>query len=394
MAKIVTRVWTSRGPTGKRVRHVSYGYHAMIAGQRVRCVPAEWSTEAEALEALNRRLADAAAGRTPKPAAEATLGALAEEYLRYKTARGKRSLHEDRRIIDKRLLPEFGATRPVRQLTAGMIARYEQRRAGEVGACTVCNELTVLRHMLRLGRRWEYLDAVPEIEMPKKPEPRQRYLEPAEIERLLAACARSKNHHLGTIVTVVLNTGMRLGEVMGLAWERVDLASARLTLYRTKSGKPRGVPMNRDVYDALVALEPDAARRVGPLFARRDGTAWGQIRNAFATAMDRAEVRGFRFHDLRHTFASHYMMRGGSLYDLKDILGHADIAMTMRYAHLSPQHLRVGVERLEGLAAGRPMAHEMAQSARMSLAPGDSRRATAENSSRAPVAQVDRAAVS
>jgi hypothetical protein len=92
MAKIVTRVWTSRWPTGRRVRHVSYGYHAMIDGKRGRCVSAEWTTEGEALAALNRRLADAAAGRVSKPTAEATLVPLAEEYLRYKADHGKRSL--------------------------------------------------------------------------------------------------------------------------------------------------------------------------------------------------------------------------------------------------------------------------------------------------------------
>lgn len=75
---------------------MSYDYHAIIDGQRVRCVSAEWTTEAAAIEAMNRRLADAAAGHVSKPAAEATLGALAAEYLRYETDRGKRSLHEDR----------------------------------------------------------------------------------------------------------------------------------------------------------------------------------------------------------------------------------------------------------------------------------------------------------
>jgi hypothetical protein len=77
-----------------------------------------------------------------------------------------------------------------------MIAQYEKKRAGQVSAFTVCNELTVLRHMLRLGRRWEYLDTVPEIELPKKHEPRQRFLTDDEITHLLAGCADSKNGHL------------------------------------------------------------------------------------------------------------------------------------------------------------------------------------------------------
>src|SRR5437867_1468101 len=84
-------------------------------------------------------------------------------------------------------LAAFGAALPVRALTATAIAQYEQRRIGQVSAFTVCNELTVLRHMLRLGKRWGYLDEVSEITMPKKPIGRLRYLDEAEITRLLAA---------------------------------------------------------------------------------------------------------------------------------------------------------------------------------------------------------------
>jgi integrase len=77
----------------------------------------------------------------------------------------------------------------------------------EVSAYTVALELAVLRHMLRLGRRWGYLDEVPEIEMPKKPEGRQRYLDEGEITRLLDACRASRNPHLATIVTIAIDTG-------------------------------------------------------------------------------------------------------------------------------------------------------------------------------------------
>ena len=82
---------------------------------------AEWTTETEALAALNRRLADAAAGRVSKAVAEATLGALAEEYLRYKTDHGKRSIREDRRILEHRILPAFGKDLPARRLSEGMV---------------------------------------------------------------------------------------------------------------------------------------------------------------------------------------------------------------------------------------------------------------------------------
>ncbi len=238
---------------------------------------------------------------------------------------------------------------------------------------------------------------MPDIEMPKKPEGRLRYLDGNEIQKLLDACGKSRNSYLAPLVALALNTGMRKGELLGLTWERVDLAadfglSARITLYKTKSGKPRGVPLNQDAVAALEAVESDAEARAGLVFKRGDGSKWGQVRTAFTTALDRAGVQGFRFHDLRHTFASHFMMRGGNLYDLKEILGHADIKMTMRYAHLSPHHLYGSITKVEGLARGRPgapgptMAHQMAQSGIL-----NPQRLV---SARAPVAQVDRAAVS
>jgi integrase len=98
-----------------------------------------------------------------------------------------------------------------------------------------------------------------------------------------------------------------------------------------------------------------------------------QIRTAFEAALVRAGIAGFRFHDLRHTAASHLVMRGASLKDVQEILGHSDLRMTNRYAHLSPAHLRAAVDRLEGLTSTRPemtetpstaseLAHKMAHS--------------------------------
>jgi len=208
--------------------------------------------------------------------------------------------------------------------------------------------------LLRLARKSGYVREVPDIEMPKKPEHRERYLDEDEIPRLLEACAESRNPHLRTIVVIALNTGMRRGEILGLEWERIDLSSARITLYRTKSGKPRGVPINRAVYEALIDLEPDVARRQGRIFRSAYGRAWGEIRTAFTLALERAKIAGVRFHDLRHTAASHLVMRGATLQEVKELLGHSDFKLTLRYAHLSHHHLRTEVDRLDGLTESKP----------------------------------------
>lgn len=360
MAKIIKRTWTrteldERGRE-RRVPIVAHGYDLRVNGKRERKWDAAWRTPADAHAALAEREKEIAAGRVDPPEAR-TLKQLADEYLRYKTEHGKRSVGHDRRILEGKksgLLTAFGPALPVRTLTSAAIAQYEQRRVGQVSVFTVANELTVLRHMLRLARRWGYLDQVPEIEMPKKPAGRLRYLDEAEIARLLTACRASRNPYLAAIVTIAINTGMRKSEILGLEWERVDIATARITLYQTKAGKQRGVPMNCAVYDALTALEHEPAKRQGLLFRKRDERRWGQIRTAFEGAVTKAGLKDFRFHDLRHTAASHLVMRGANLMDVKEVLGHSDLKMTLRYAHLSPAHLRRAVDRLDGLTQGAP----------------------------------------
>jgi len=366
MAKIITRTWTTRGPTGRKVRHTAYGYTLMVNGTRERKFSGDWPTEADALTALAERQQAIGAG-VLEPPAEKTLDAVKAEYLQYKRDHGKRTVKDDERILERVLLPAFGATLAIRRLTPAAIAQYEKRRAGEVSAYTVANELAVLRHLLRLAKRWGYLDRVPDIVLPRKPDGRLRYLEADEIGKLLTACRESQDPGLYAVVVLALHTGMRKGEILGLEWERVDLSSARLTLYRTKSGKPRGVPINRAVYEALIALQPNADRRHGRLFPAGNDRRGSQIRTAFEAALTRAGIKAFRFHDLRHTAASHLVMRGATLQEVKEILGHSDLRMTLRYAHLSPAHLRGAVERLEGLTAtaeAAPMAHELAHSVR------------------------------
>jgi len=118
-----------------------------------------------------------------------------------------------------------------------------------------------------------------------------------------------------------------------------------LRLETTSSGRRREVPMRQRVYDVLVS-------RPGV----REGRVWpaGSTRTAFEAAVEPAQLDGsFRFHDCRHHFASWFMMQGGSLAALPKILGHASLAMTMRYAHLSPEHLRSEMAKTE-----RPIAVE------------------------------------
>jgi integrase len=346
VAKIITTTWTKRGLDGRTVKVRAFGYTVMVNGTRERKFSAAWLTRDDALAALGARRKAIASGKVER-APERTLGQLAAEYLAYKKA--KPSLREDTRYLTAQFLPAFGADLPVRRLTGPMIAQWERRRAAQVSPYTINNELAVLKHMLRLAKKWGYLDTVPDIEMPKEPKGRDRYLSEDEIVRLLTACDRSGSPRLGALVRVAINTGMRRGELVGLEWERVNLSTSTITLYDTKSGDPRSVPINRAVYDALVALEPDAGHRSGWVFRTRRGVQWRHVKTSFVTALRRAGIVGVRFHDLRHTAASHMVMRGRSLKEVQEVLGHKNFTMTLRYSHLSAAHKLAAVEALDGL---------------------------------------------
>jgi integrase len=219
---------------------------------------------------------------------------------------------------------------------------------------TLNRELAVLRHLLKLAAdEWEALPAAPRIRLEREPEGRLRWLEAEEKQRLLAACRASRTPHLAPIVELAHETGMRFGEIMGLTWESsIDLTRGVIRLERTKSGRRREIPMRQRVY-ALLAEMPVKTGRLWPVARTRAGTPHAeglapkpaQIRKAFENAVAAAGLVDFRFHDLRHSFVSHFVMNGGSLMALREILGHRDLKMTLRYSHLSPTHLRAEIER-------------------------------------------------
>jgi integrase len=191
----------------------------------------------------------------------------------------------------------------------------------------------------------------PVIRFEKEPEGRLRFLGEDEAVRLLAVCRRKYegggfSPHLAAVVTIALHTGMRKSGILGLEWERVDFSRGVVLLERSKTGKRCEVPMNRAVYDALSPL-PRREDATGPVFQNANGQAWWSIRTAFARACCDAKVFDFRFHDLRHSFASRLVMRGRPLKEVQELLGHKTITMTMRYAHLAPDRLRDAVAALE-----------------------------------------------
>lgn len=217
---------------------------------------------------------------------------------------------------------------------------------------TINNCLIVLRRMLMVARKRGLITQVPEFELLKAPLPDFDFLDFEEADRLVAAA----QGELRTMILVALRTGMRHGELLALRWQDVDLVAGRITVRQNvvrgiigtpKSGKPREIPLGEDVHAALKAHR----HLRGPLvFCGADGRMLtdSEQKNPLAHTCKRAGLRSIGWHALRHSFASHLAMRGVTLKVIQELLGHASILMTMRYAHLAPQISRDAVRLLDG----------------------------------------------
>lgn len=144
---------------------------------------------------------------------------------------------------------------------------------------------------------------------------------------------------------LALQTGMRRGEQYRLRWQDVDLKREILTIPRSKHGEKRYIPINSAAHEALLALR-ERTGGLGYVCPGLDGPRNRDNRHWFEDTVRVARVKDFRWHDLRHTFASRLVMAGVDIRTVAELMGHKTLAMTMRYAHLAPAHQRAAIERI------------------------------------------------
>jgi integrase len=265
-------------------------------------------------------------------------------YLAYSQANKRpESASRDERSL-KALAESFG-DRYLSEITCEMIEAHKERRLQSVKPATVNKELAALKHLYTLAMKWKYVSRNPvkEVKLLKEPPGRLRYLLPGEYFRLLHACALH-SPTLKAIVVCARNTGMRQGEILGLTWADVNLRERTVTLRHTKNNELRVVPVN----DTLLTELRGVPRPLDPQARIFDRWTRQALTMTFRRAAKRAGIADFRFHDLRHDFASQLVMRGANLRTVQMLLGHKDLRMTTRYAHLSQEHLQEAVKLLEG----------------------------------------------
>jgi excisionase family DNA binding protein len=213
--------------------------------------------------------------------------------------------------------------------------------------------LAVLRKMLTLAVEWGYLekDAVPKIKFfPEKDNRKERFLTDDEEQRLLASASPT----LRSIIIIAVNTGMRLGEILGLRWDQIDFTAQRIRVERTKSGKIRHIEINTPLLQELTRLKSLDGRSPYVFLSEATGKPLTTVKTAFKGACRRAKkdpddkddpgIVGLRFHDLRHTFASRLNLAGADPVTIMELMGHSSLKMTERYTHTNIEQKRKAVE--------------------------------------------------
>mgnify|MGYP006278437389 CR=1 FL=1 len=282
----------------------------------------------------------------------------AETFLR----RRQHLQSQKRDALSVRNLLVFFQGRTLKAITAGDIADYISKRLKDGRAPgTINRELTCLKRMYNLAIRWKDARSNPvnDVDVLEEPPGRTRYLTEAEAQLLI----ESAIDHLKPIIITALNTGMRLGEILSLTWRQVHMGTDMdpyIEIEHAKNNKKRHIPLNDDMIDLLSAQERGSDDFV---FHGLYGGPVKHIKVPWRTALHRAGITDFRFHDLRHTFASHFIMKGGDAMTLKDILGHSSLKMVERYTHLASSYKRRQVNNLTGAFSKRHLSATSAKQA-------------------------------
>jgi integrase len=239
----------------------------------------------------------------------------------------------------------FG-NRPIGQITLSELQDWQAQKRAINKPVTINLMLGQLRHMFNRAIEWEMLDENPlrHLRFLQMNNARLRYLSIEECGRLLDGCGVD---HMRGIITVALHTGMRLGEILSLKLPDIDFVTGVLTIQNSKNGESRHIPMDSTV-TALFKQTPKQSNS-DYVFPSPTGERRSCNQKAFRHARSLAGLVDLHFHDLRHTFASQWMMNGGDLFALRGILGHKSIVMTQRYAHLSPAYQCAMVVRMEAI---------------------------------------------
>ncbi len=231
-------------------------------------------------------------------------------------------------------------------LSRSEIIEIRDREVQEGRAPATMNRyLATLRHAFNLAvTDWEWAQKNPlEKVMLTEPRGRDRHLDDDEIKRLLDASKASSHPYMYLMVLIALTTGARRGEIEAMRWQNVDFKNQSVLLPKTKNDSSRVLGLLPEVIDQLNGLRKVRRIDSDEVFVRPNQPGrrtYPSFQNAFNQVRDEAGLEDFRFHDLRHTFASRMAMNGKSLREIAEALGHKTLSMVQRYSHLTTAHVQ------------------------------------------------------
>lgn len=297
-----------------------------------------------------------------QPGEERTLKEMLDKYIaEHSTLNKAEHTVRQEKGFSKEMLGFFGDI-PLTEVTSSRISAYKAYlRDKGLSPATINLHRGFLSHAFKKAvREWEWVkeNPVEKVSREKVRNARVRWLTLEEEGKLLESCViyatgkenvQIPHYWFQEIVLFDLNTGMRMGEVLSLEWPHVDLFRKTVTVMRSKNGEKRTIPLNQAAYELLKAKSKVRDIRSKYVFISEAGTKIDDrnLRRAFYNALDKAGIEDFRFHDLRHTFATRLAQAGIDLYKIAKLLGHKTIAMTQRYSHHYPESLRDGVAVLD-----------------------------------------------
>ncbi|RLJ70714.1 site-specific recombinase XerD [Hydrogenivirga caldilitoris] len=285
-----------------------------------------------------------------------TFKEVARKYLEwYETRSHARKKAKDIHRYRVEKLVEYFGDYQLQRISYFTVEHYKKKRLQNgVGKDTINKELTVLKSIFNRAKELGLFSGdLPKIEKFRDVEnERLRYLTPEEAKKLIDTCPE----WLKPAVIFALNTGLRAGEIFSLKWDQVDFKNRKIYIEptNTKTKKIYKIPMNKTVYELLMKLKEEQKEGGidhGYVFINSKGepysAEWNGYRRAFQTACRKAGIKNFRFHDLRHTFASWVAMKSKDIYAVQKLLHHSDLSMTKRYAHLTDEYLQEVVDSID-----------------------------------------------
>ena len=279
-----------------------------------------------------------------------------DDYRRYAENSGKKV--ESNWGSYRRLYEAFGET-VADSLLPTQIEDFRDDLAKSLKPASVNCHLQILRAAYNRALKAEKISRYPfrQVKLLKPNNIRVRYLSDEEEERLLF----SLPEYCRPLIRVGIHTGLRKGELLSLRWDDLDLKNGVLHVRRAKSGEGRRIPLDSISLKILIRSRHERSQLADKgsiknqyVFCAPKGGFMQNLQREWFPAVRKASLEDFRFHDLRHTFASRLVMAGVDLYTVQILLGHKSAAMVQRYAHLSPDHLRKAVEKLVALPSSTP----------------------------------------